>query len=128
MAKATYRDFDLSFNTHPITGDLVMKNDTSAVLQSVRNLILTTAGEILMEPNIGGGVARLMFEPNDTMLRMQLYDKITNTIARFEPRIEVVDLNIASFENNHGLYIHLTFYILNNPEPVTETIPIKRLR
>lgn len=124
----TYRDLDLSFGTHPVTGDLVMKNDVSAVLQSIRNLVMTTAGEILWEPHIGGGVARLMFEPNDTMLRMQLHDRITNTIARFEPRVEVVSLDIQKFENGNGIYIKLTFYLLNNPEPITETIPIKRLR
>lgn len=124
----TYRDLDLSFATHPVTGDLVMKNDVSAVLQSVRNLVMTTAGEILWEPNIGGGVARLLFEPNDLMMKMQLHDRIKNTILRFEPRVEVIDLEITRFENGNGIYIKLQFYILNNPEPITETIPIKRLR
>jgi phage baseplate assembly protein W len=125
---STYRDLDLSFKTHPVTGDLVMKNDVSAVIQSVRNLVMTAAGEILWEPNIGGGVARLLFEPNDLMMKMQLHDKIKNTIMRFEPRVELVDLEITSFENGNGIYIKLQFYILNNPEPITETIPIKRLR
>lgn len=130
MAKntATYRDFDLTFNTHPVTGDLVMKSDTSAVIQSVRNLILTQTGEFLFQPDIGGGIARLMFEPNDAMMRMQLYDKINNTIKNHESRIELTDLEISTFENGNGIYIHLTFYILNNPDPVTETIPIKRTR
>jgi len=125
---ATYRDLDLSFSTHPVTGDLVMKNDVPAVLQSVRNLVLSDAGEILWDPNIGGGVSRLLFESNDLMMRMQLHDKIKNTILRFEPRVEIVNLDITSFENGNGIYIKLTFYILNNPEAITETIPIKRLR
>lgn len=125
---ATYRDLDLSFQAHPVTGDLVMKNDVSAVLQSIRNLVLTEAGEILWDPTIGGGVGKLMFEPNDMMLRMQLHDKILNTISRFEPRVEVENLEIKTFENGNGIYIRLTFNILNNPEPITETIPIKRLR
>ncbi len=125
---ATYRDLDLSFSTHPVTGDLVMKSDVSAVLQSIRNLVLTTAGEILWDPTIGGGVGRLLFEPNDTMMRMQLHDKITNTVSRFEPRVEIVDVDIQSFQNGNGIFIKLTFYILNNPEPITETIPIRRLR
>lgn len=125
---STYRDLSLDFMTHPITGDLVMKNDVSAVLQSIRNLVMTNTGEILWEPNIGGGISKLTFEPNDKMLRMQLYDRIRNTIAKFEPRVEIVDLDIQKFENGNGVYIKLTFYILNSPEPITETIPIKRLR
>lgn len=125
---STYRDLDLSFSAHPVTGDVVMKNDVPAVLQSIRNLILTDVGEILWDPAIGGGVSKLLFEPNDTMLQMQLYDKVKITIERFEPRVEVVDIAISKFNNNYGIYLKITFYILNNSEPITETIAIKRLR
>ena len=125
---ATYRDLDLSFATHPVTGDLVMKSDVAAILQSIRNLILTSAGEILWEPNIGGGIAKLMFEPNDAMLRIQLYDRIMTTIGMFEPRVEIVKLDIKKFENGQGIYITLEFHTLNNPDTITETIPIKRIR
>lgn len=124
----TYRDMAFDFSAHPVTGDLVMKNDVSAVLQSIRNLVLTSAGEILWEPSIGGGISKLLFENNDRMARMQLYDKIKDTITRFEPRVEIASLNIQSFENGNGIYIHISFYILNSPEPISETIPIKRLR
>lgn len=125
---ATYRDLDLSFKTHPVTGDLVMKNDVSAILQSIRNLIMTTAGEILWEPNIGGGIGRALFELNGQMMRIQLYDKIMTTIGMFEPRVEMVKLDITDFENGHGIYITLEFYCLNSSETIVETIPIKRLR
>lgn len=125
---STYRDLDLSFSAHPVTGDLVMKNDVSAILQSIRNLIMTSAGEILWEPNIGGGIARLMFEQNDAMLKIQLYDKVMTTINMFEPRVEIVNLDIKRFENGQGIYITLEFFTLNNPETITETIPIRRVR
>ena len=126
--KSTYRDLSLDFATHPVTGDVVIKSDVSAVLQSIRNLILTSEGTILWEPNIGGGIGKLLFEPNDTMLRMQLFDKITQTVNRFEPRIELSKLDIKRFENGYGVYINLEFYMLNNPEPISETIAIKRIR
>jgi phage baseplate assembly protein W len=124
----TYRDFDLSFNTHPVTGDLVMKTDISSILQSIRNLVMTAAGEFLWAPDMGGGVSELLFEPNDNMMRMQLYDRIKTTIDRFEPRVEIVTLDIQRFENGYGIYINLTFYALNYPQVINETIPIKRLR
>jgi phage baseplate assembly protein W len=125
---STYRDLDLSFATHPVTGDLVVKKDIPAVIQSVRTLVLTSAGEILWEPLIGGGVGKLLFELNDDLVRIQLYERIKQTILRFEPRVEIAELQITRFENGNGIYIKLKFYILNNPEPITETIPIKRLR
>lgn len=124
----TYRDFDLSFSSHPVTGDLVMKTDIAAILQSVRNLVMTSAGEFLWSPEIGGGVSELMFEPNDNMMRMQLYDRIKTTIDRYEPRVEIVTLDIQRFENGYGIYINIQFYALNYPQLITETIPIKRIR
>lgn len=127
MTKPTYRDFDLSFRANPITGDLIMKNDVSAVLQSIRNLVLTSSGEILMEPNIGGDVYNVLFENNSSMLRMQLYDKISRTIKIFEQRVELTDLQVKT-SDDHSIYITITFYVLNNPDPITETIPLKRTR
>lgn len=124
----TYRDFSLDFATHPVTGDLVMKSDLKAIIQSVKNLIMTSAGEILWAPNIGGGVGDLMFEPNDNMMRMQLYDRITTTIQRFEPRVELQTLDIQKFENGYGIYVNIQFYALNYPQIISETIPIKRIR
>lgn len=125
---ATYKDLDLQFAPHPITGDVVVKRDASAVIQSIKNLIRTAPGEILWEPNIGGGVGKAMFEPNDMMFKMQLYDKITTTINMFEPRAEIADLVIERFENGQGVTISLKFYILNDPDPITVTVPIKRIR
>lgn len=124
----TYRDFSLDFATHPVTGDLVMKTDLAAIIQSVKNLVMTSAGEILWAPNIGGGVGDLMFEPNDNMMRMQLYDRITTTIQRFEPRVDLQALDIQRFENGYGIYINIQFYALNFPQIISETIPIKRIR
>lgn len=125
---STYRDFDMAFRAHPVTGDLVMKTDVAAVIQSVRNLVLTSPGEILMEPNIGGGVYDIIFELNTTMLRMQLHDKILRTITLFEPRVEISNLTISTIAGGQGIMVSITFYILNNPDPVTENIPLKRTR
>lgn len=125
---STYRDIDLSFSSHPITGDIVIKKDAQAVIQSIKNLIRTSPGEILWEPNIGGGIGKSMFEPNDAMFKMQLYDRITTTINMFEPRAEISDLQIDRFENGQGVTISLKFYILNDPDPITVSVPIQRIR
>lgn len=126
---STYRDIDLSFKPHPITGDISIKKDAEAVIQSIKNLIRTTAGEILWEPNMGGGISSLLFDPNDVMTRMQLYDKITTTINMYESeRVEIAELLITTFENGNGINITFTFYILNSTNPITVTVPIQRIR
>lgn len=124
----TFRDFDLNFIAHPVTGDLVMKNDTAAAMQSVRELVLTSSGEYLNQPEMGGDVYGMLFELGSDANIILLQQKIKDTIETYEPRVELSDLQVNRTADMHGVIINITFYILNQPTPVTQTIPLKRTR
>ena len=36
-----YKDLDIFFTPHPVTGDITVKTDTDAIRRSVRNIFLT---------------------------------------------------------------------------------------
>jgi phage baseplate assembly protein W len=126
--KSVYRDFNFQFLAHPITGDLVMLNDVQSVIQSIRNLVLTVAGEFLWEPNIGGGVSKLLFELNVPLMKLHIFDRLKNVIERFEKRVELESLVVNDIAEGYGVSITITFYMLNNPVAITETIPLIRTR
>ena len=44
---STFSDFNNSFATHPSKKDIALKSDVNAVIQSVKNLLLTDRGERL---------------------------------------------------------------------------------
>ena len=125
---ATYRDLDLRMSVNPVSGDISILNDVRAVIQSVRNIVTTSAGEFLWEPNIGAGISSLLFELNLPVTKMKMFDKITQNLTRFEPRIEIVDLSVVDIANGNGISITITFYMLNNPVAYVESISIKRVR
>ena len=39
--KEAYKDLDLNFMAHPITGDVTTKSDSEAVKRAVKNIVLT---------------------------------------------------------------------------------------
>lgn len=124
---AIYRDFDLNFRAHPVTGDLVMLDDDRAVMQALRNLIQTNESEIVMEPEIYGGADDLIFELNTSLLEFNLTSKIQEVIANHEPRIEVIDVTVTG-KNSHTVTVAITYYFLNQPNPITDTITLNRTR
>ena len=127
MATNFYSDIDMSFKPHPITGDIVTKKDYHAVSQSVRNLIYVNEGEILMEPEIAGGVRKSLFELNTDHMRAHLYDRVKYVIERYEPRIDIDDIDITSLDL-HVVRIKVIFHMLNQPEVYSVEIPLRRTR
>ena len=61
----TFKDLNITFKTHPITGDLTIKKDEADIKQSVTNLLLTIKGERLFNDDIGSRLNELLFEPLD---------------------------------------------------------------
>ena len=73
------------------------------------NVLLTEQGERVMQPNFGVGIKKLIFEPNiDTD---SLKEKISHQAATYVPEISIVDLDIDFLEDEHKLYIRLTYSI-----------------
>ena len=85
------------------------KTTIDAVKQNIYNLCSTEAGERVMQPNFGVGIKKLIFEPNiDTD---SLKEKISHQAATYVPEISIVDLDIDFLEDEHKLYIKLTYSI-----------------
>ena len=124
-----YRDIDLSFRKHPVNGDIITKHDIRAVLQAIRNLVFTSAGELLMQPDIHGDVNSLLFKTNDPFVRLSLQERITETIQLYEPRVELSSVVVTSDPNNlHALSCKIVFYILNQANPIEDVIALTRYR
>jgi phage baseplate assembly protein W len=58
-------------------------NDAAQVRDEVLQLLLTSPGERLFQPDIGGGVRKLVFEPATETLRGVVKARITNALSRW---------------------------------------------
>ena len=61
----SFKDLNITFKKHPVTNDVVVSKDASAIKQAITNILLTNKAERLMMPDYGGNIRRFLFEPLD---------------------------------------------------------------
>lgn len=121
-----YKDIDLKFGMHPVTKDVTKKSGVYAVLQSVRNIVMSSLGDWPTYPSIGAGLYGLLGENTTPTIQMEVKNKVEDAIALFEPRAEVEEVVASLSEDYHSLGVTITFYVVNNPDPITDTVWLKR--
>lgn len=130
MAKfQTFKDLNITFKPHPVTGDLIVKKDDAAIKQAVVNLLLTSKGERPFKPNLGSNLRKLLFENLDAASAGDVGDDIRETLNEFEPRIAITSLDVdANFEDN-GFDVALEFEIIGREDfPVAIEFFLERTR
>lgn len=123
-----FSDLDLNFIANPVTGDVSRKFDESAIKQSVKNLIMTNHYERLFHPEIGSQVTSLLFEPFSPLLQVTLERAIINTINNYEPRVQVLEVEVRLNEDNYSVHVSITFRIVNTERPLVVDFTLRRTR
>ena len=57
-----FKDIDLSFMPHPVSGDIRVLKNEDAIKRAVRNLVQTIDGERPFQSNLGTDVTRSLFD------------------------------------------------------------------
>jgi phage baseplate assembly protein W len=60
-----FSDLDLNFIIHPVKKDINVYTDEMAVINALKNLILTNYYERPFQPDLGSNVRKLLFENLD---------------------------------------------------------------
>ena len=124
----TYKDLDLLFNIHPVKKDINKHTAEMAVINSVKNLILTNHYERLFQPDLGSNVNKILFENMDAVMASTLEREIIQVINNFEPRVTIYKVVVKADYDNNGFSIDMEFLINNQTEPVTITFFLERVR
>ena len=122
-----FSDIDLDFTKNPVSGDVNILTDDVAVKRSVRNLVLTSRWERLMQPEIDSRVSDRLFENITPLTEVRIEQSIRSTLNRYEPRIEVLDIVIDAGEAN-TLNVTVAFRIKNTQNTIEVPIRLERVR
>ena len=115
-----FKDLSASFQTNPLSNDLIALKNESAIARSVRNLVLTIQGERPFQPVLGTGVSRLLFENMDKLTASAIRSEIRTTIENYEPRVEINEILVeADFERN-AFDVTLQYFIIGMDVPEQE--------
>lgn len=83
MALSAGRHLAFPFRIGPDGRSAAPVSDAAHVRDEVLQLLLTSPGERLFQPEIGGGVRKLVFEPASEVLRGVVKARITNALSRW---------------------------------------------
>jgi len=123
-----FKDLDLSFALHPVRKDVNTYRAEYAVINSVKNLILTNHYEKPFQPEIGSNIRRLLFENIDSIIAAQIERAVTETINNFEPRVDVSKVTAVPDPDNNRYKLQLEFFIVNQTSPITINFFLERIR
>jgi phage baseplate assembly protein W len=124
----TYKDLDLLFNVHPIKKDINKHTAELAVINSIKNLVLTNHYERLFQPDIGSNVNKLLFENMDVITAAALEREIQQVIENYEPRARIYRVSVIPDYDNNKFSVDMEFLINNLTEPITITFFLERVR
>ena len=127
-ASKRFRDLDLDFIRHPVSGDVSMKNNTEAIKRSLRNLVLTNPREKFFHPEIGSGVRNLLFENFTPVVKIKLERNIRTLVENYEPRVVLEDITVFFEERDNRLEVSIQFQVVGQPGSTNLTFPLERLR
>lgn len=123
-----FKDIDLNFTAHPITGDVAKKVGDDAIIQSMMSLLSTGKYERLLQPSIYSDLKQQLFEPLDNITASAIRTAIVSVINKHEPRVDLTEINVSPDYDNNGYAVSLTFFILNQTNPVTVEFFLERIR
>jgi phage baseplate assembly protein W len=124
----TFSDLDLRFTAHPVTGDINILYDETAIKRSLKQLILTSHYERPFHSEIGSPIRALLFEPAGPLFSVTLKQAIINTIFNFEPRVVVTDVVVRESPDNNEVYVSIEFKIVNTESPISVDLVLERTR
>lgn len=123
-----YKDIDLNFLAHPVTGDISKKIDEEAIKQALRILLLTQNFERPFHSEIGSPIRGLLFEPSNPLLNNMIKRIVSETIANFEPRVEVIDVDVIDNTDNNEITVSVIFRMIGSSTTFIVPINIERTR
>ena len=107
-----FKDISMSFKINPVNNDLIAVKNETAIARSVRNLILTQPGERFFNQNLGSKVSRTLFDNMDDLTAVVLKDEIENTINNYEPRVDLIGVDVNPNYDNNEFNVTIRYYIV----------------
>jgi phage baseplate assembly protein W len=93
---------------------------SESVRQQLQVILSTRAGEQLMRPDFGAGLTEFLGESDTVTTRRRIFDRVNDSLARWESRIEVNRVDVDDLAGRPGwLRIEIGYRVLRTGELVT---------
>lgn len=123
-----YTDIDALFATNPVTGDVVVRKDDRAIKFAVKALVLTNIYERPFHKEISSPVRGLLFDNFSNSFEIVMREAISQLLANYEPRVDVIRVDVNPSYDNNKAYIKIVFMIKDTYQQEEVGITLERTR
>ena len=106
------------------TGSIATVGGDEELREAIRLILSTATGERPMRPDFGCGIHDYVFAPADATTAGRIAYEVRTSLARWEPRIEVVDVDVTPDPDQpETLFIDLTYRVAGANDPRNLVFP-----
>ena len=116
----SFKDLSMSFKFNPLSGDLITLKNENAIARAVRNIVSTTPGEKLFDPDFGSSVSEILFENVDDITAVSIQDEIRNCLNNYEPRVDLIDVDVDPTFDENQFDVTITYRIIGVDLPPSQ--------
>jgi phage baseplate assembly protein W len=93
-------------------GRLAYVGGDALIRQSIEAILDTEPGERVMLPTFGCGLRRYLMRPNTPATRTSMRQEITDSLARWEPRVQVTEVAVTPGDDPALVWISIRYTAL----------------
>lgn len=115
-----FKDISLSFDPHPVTKDLPIIKNESAIIRSVRNLVQTIPTERVFNSSLGSNITQSLFEFVDFGTASVIREQIIASIKNYEPRVTDLIVEVKPEPDSNTFIVDISFDIIGQETPAQQ--------
>ena len=113
----SFKDLSMSFKANPLNDDLITLKNEAAIARSIRNIVFTSPGEKIFNPEFGSEISKVLFENIDEISAISIKDEIETSIRNYEPRVNLEEVDIEPNYDNNQFDVRINYRIVGIDVP-----------
>ena len=115
-----FKDISMSFQTNPLTKDLIAMKNENAIARSVKNIVFTNPGEKFFNPRFGSRITESLFENADDLTAIEIQTQIEESINRYEPRVNLKSVDAFADIDGNSFDVVIVYDIIGADIPTQQ--------
>ena len=112
-----FKDISMTFQSNPLNDDLIGLKNENAIARALRNIVFTLHGEKFFNESFGSRISGSLFENIDDITGDVINDEIRNSINKWEPRVDLLDVITLPNPDSNSYEVTITYEIVGADVP-----------
>ena len=112
-----FKDISMTFQSNPLTKDLIVLKNENAIARSIKNIVFTNPGEKPFQPNFGSRITGSLFENIDDITALEIESELKESIQRQESRVSLTELKVTPDIEGNGFDVVINYDIIGADVP-----------